>query len=150
MEDKHMKAAHAVCIEAEAFQKETSLLDFEAVMDAREGYVVVHQGNVVGVISFSDYTPGIDIRIHASVLPKYHARWITKTIAKTVFEYPFVHLGLQRLSAISFKGVTDSVGAFLEHLGFTLEGCIRKAANINNEPTDINLYGMLREECKWL
>ena len=120
---------------------------FDASLAGREGFVVVSGGKIAGCITFSDYNPDADITIHCSIHPEYHKRWLTKTIYKQVFDFPFVTLGLKRCSGYIISGCTP-IG-FHERLGFKEEGIRRQAVVINGTPRDIYLYGMLESERRW-
>ena len=62
------------------------------------------------------------------------------------FAYPFLQLDLPRVTCILDEGNGDSV-RLAQHLGFKLEGRLRRAAP---EGRDDLVFGMLREECRWI
>jgi RimJ/RimL family protein N-acetyltransferase len=73
-------------------------------------------------------------------------RWCSKGILHSIFWYPFCQLGVSRLTAIT--EVTNQHAAyFLSRLGFQQEGVIRRGFR---NGVDAIIYGMLREECRWL
>ena len=63
-----------------------------------------------------------------------------------VFAYPFLQLHCRRVTGLVR---VDNLPAqkFDEHLGFVREGLIRSACT---DGTDMILYGMLADECKFL
>lgn len=73
-------------------------------------------------------------------------RWLNKEFLFRSFAYPFLQLGCHRVTGLVR---VDNLEAqrFDEHLGFKREGLIRRGAS---DGTDIILYGMLKEECRWL
>lgn len=128
-----------------------NLYQYTANMDKREGYVLItREGKIAGCVSFSDFVPGVNIVIHCMVDPEYHKRWVTREILKTLANYVYEELGLPRMSGFSIKGRTDEAGEFLLKLGFKREGCIRQGINIKSNYYDLMLFGLLKEDCKWL
>lgn len=114
----------------------------------RTGFVILNNENkIVGSSLFSDYFVGADITIHNMVLPEYFGRWITRSIYKEVFDYPFVSLGLERCSTYIIDGFTDPKA--VERAGFTQEGIKRKLVEVDGVKRDVILYGMLKHERKW-
>lgn len=73
-------------------------------------------------------------------------RWCTRGIMAGIFWYPFGQLGVHRLTAVT-EDTNHSVKRFLCHLGFHQEGIMRRAYRSGD---DAVIYGMLREECRWL
>jgi RimJ/RimL family protein N-acetyltransferase len=83
----------------------------------------------------------IDVTV-ASVNPLWAVR---RDIIRALFAYPFLQLGCSRLGCMV---VGDGKSKKLATgLGFTLEGVLRRGYDGVN---DAQVYGMLREECKWL
>lgn len=121
---------------------------FDAVMQKREGFVLVdNEGKIAGCIVISDFYPGIDAMVHCSVLPKYHRRWLTRSIYKQVFDYIFETLGLDRCSGYIVDGMTPRW--FHERLGFKYVGCQRKLFPVNGVKKDVFIFDMLKEERRW-
>lgn len=109
------------------------------------GYYVavgVEEGNdlIAGWV-FSEYR-GCDIHLSgASTTP----RWASRSTLHALFSYPFVQLKVARLTAYTGRSMT-SVRRFLERLGFVHEGTMRQGY----VDDDIAVYGMLRDECRWI
>jgi RimJ/RimL family protein N-acetyltransferase len=72
--------------------------------------------------------------------------WCTRRVLHAIFWYPFCQLGMSRLTAIT-ETTNQSVRVFLSRLGFQQEGVMRRGFRGG---ADAAVYGMLREECRWL
>ena len=99
-------------------------------------------GELIAGVVFDHYT-GPSISMHVAATGK---RWMTKDFLWRCFAYPFIQLQCNRITGLVRA---DNIAAqkFDEHLGFKREGLLRKAAK---DGTDYIVYGMLREECRWL
>jgi len=150
MTKEHYKDIYDIAISSEPWTTGMTLEQFTAPMQKREGYVLIHKDKVIGCVSFSDYTPLSSILIHATIDTKYQGKWATKNILKQIFQYVFEILELPRLSGISIVGMSDKAGEFLLRLGFKEEGCIRKGMRLTNGYYDLKMFGMLKEECKFI
>lgn len=115
-----------------------------------EGWVVLDGERVVAVVYFDGYVPNCTILLHCVSDPEYKTRWVNRRLLHEVFDFTYGTLGLQRVSGYSVQGLTDGVGKSLVHLGFTSEGVQRKAAFIKGTHWNLELFGMLREECRWI
>lgn len=71
---------------------------------------------------------------------------ITKDFLMVVFQYAFDFCNLRRLNALVSVENQKSID-LVERLNFQREGLIRRGSD---NGTDVYLYGMLREECKWV
>jgi RimJ/RimL family protein N-acetyltransferase len=100
-------------------------------------------GKIIAGVVYNLYN-GPSICMHVAAEPG--TRWLTRDFLFRVFAYPFIQLGCNRVTGLVR---TDNMEArrFDEHLGFKQEGVIRKGAS---DGTDMILYGMLMEECRWL
>lgn len=151
LNEKHYKAVYEIAIRAEPYHSDMTFEQFSELMSEREGYVIVApSGELAGCISFSDYVPDVNIIIHCVVDEKYQKRWVTRKLLRTVADYVFGDLGLPRISSYCVVGKTDNAGEFLLRLGFKHEGTVRKGIKLGNDYFDIKLFGMLKEECRWL
>lgn len=86
--------------------------------------------------------PNIGIHVAA----REGALWCYPDILYHIFAYPFEQLGCTRVTA-PIKSTNRASIRTVEALGFTLEGTLRHAGR-NGE--DTLLYGMLKEECRWI
>jgi len=96
----------------------------------------------MAVVLYTDYT-GMDIAMHiASVSPK----WATRESLRVIFTYPFVELGVQRVSAATKQSYAHALEA-LRRVGFVREGELR---NYHEDGDSDIISGMLKEECRWI
>lgn len=123
---------------------------FQAQMAEADGFAIVNDGNVIGSVMFTNYVPKLDIIIHMVVDRKFKGRWISRSILRKLSEYVYIDLGLPRMSGFAISGKTISSQILLEKTGFKLEGVKRMACLMPDGYHDLYLYGMLRDECRWL
>lgn len=71
--------------------------------------------------------------------------WLTREYAHAIFSYPFVQLGVRRVSAFP-KASDKAVCGLLEALGFVREGTM---AHMYPDD-DAAVYGLLRESCRYV
>ena len=100
-------------------------------------------GNLIAGVVYNLYN-GPSICMHVAAVPG--KRWMTKDYLYRCFAYPFEQLNCNRVTGL-VKADNTEARRFDEHLGFVQEGIIRKGAE---DGTDMILYGMLKEECRWL
>ena len=152
LDKKHYDALFEIVRRAEPYMKNLIFEQFKQTMDTRVGYVVVRQdGRLAGCINFSDFTPRQNAVIHCFVDPEQHGRWLKQGLLRTVYDYVFNRLALPRLSGFCIPGQSDRAGEFLQRMGFRQEGYVRKGALLPDSAYyDVKLFGMLREECRWL
>jgi RimJ/RimL family protein N-acetyltransferase len=103
------------------------------------------EGNLLGGFVFYDITRtpnGGNVMLAAAG----SGPWLTRLNLRTWFEYPFNQLECHRITCIIAKSNTIS-RKIVERLGFVMEGCIRGSRDPGK---DSILYGMLRDECKWI
>lgn len=99
-------------------------------------------GEIVAACIFNLYSTS-DIAMHIASIPG--GRWMTKSYLRAVFEYPFLQLGVRRVTGY-VPAKNFAAQRFDEHIGFTLEGLMREAL----PDDDVLLYGMLKRECRWV
>lgn len=97
--------------------------------------------NIMGVVVYTNVTRGNCDMSVASNTPYF----LSRRFLDVVFHYPFITLGLPRVSAITAE---DNIKALrLNHrLGFKDEGVLR---NWFGTKAGI-VMGMLRDECRWI
>lgn len=107
------------------------------------GLGLEEDGELIAGVVFNMYT-GPSISMHVAAVPG--KRWMTKDFLWRSFAYPFLQLKCNRVTGLVRVDNLDAQ-RFDEHLGFKREGLIRRACT---DGTDMILYGMIREECRWL
>jgi RimJ/RimL family protein N-acetyltransferase len=96
---------------------------------------------VAGVI-YQNYIK-TNIEVHIATVGR---RWASREYLGEIVRYPFDQLGCERMTAlVPAKNARSQ--HFCEHFGFTWEGRMRR---ILADGDDLIVYGMLREECRWL
>jgi len=99
-------------------------------------------GQLVAGVIYNHYA-GPTICAHIGAVPG--KKWLTRSFLRAMFDYPFNQLKVRRITGLVPKR-NRAARKFDEHLGFKLEGCMRHAL----PDDDMLVYGMLREECRWL
>jgi len=79
------------------------------------------------------------------VAARSNSKWCTREFLKHAFGYPFKQLSCARVTGL-VKAGNEAARRLDEHLGFVQEGILRKGMDGN----DLILYGMLKQECKWI
>ena len=104
---------------------------------------VESNGELIAGVAFENYTK-TNISIHVAALDGRH--WLSRDFLFRVFAYPFLQLNCHRVTGLVR---VDNIKAqrLDEHLGFVREGVLRRGAT---DGTDYIIYGMLKEECRWL
>lgn len=100
-------------------------------------------GSLIAGVVYQNFTK-TDIHMHVAALDG--KRWLSKAFLGECFRYPFKQLDCARVTGL-VPGRNIDAQRFDEHLGFVLEGRVRK---ILPNGDDLVIYGMLREECRWL
>lgn len=108
------------------------------------GFVRDEDELIAGVVYnnwYYPHDPGLIEATIASTSP----RWCNRATLAVIFGYVFNQVGCRRLTATT-EAKNQPVRAFLCHLGFREEGVIRQGFPHD----DAVVYGMLRDECRWL
>lgn len=116
----------------------------DSEFDDRAAAIGLEQdGEIIASVVFDMYT-GPSICMHVAAVPG--RRWMTREYLWRCFAYPFLQLKCNRITGLVRE---DNLEAqkFDEHLGFKREGLIRRGAT---DGANIILYGMLRDECRFL
>jgi RimJ/RimL family protein N-acetyltransferase len=100
-------------------------------------------GALIAGVMYDMYTRA-NINMHVAAEETHY--WISKAYLRACFGYPFHQLRCNRITALVGQTNDKSI-RLIEHLGFKKEGVIRMA---NADGTDTILFGMLRNECRWL
>lgn len=99
-------------------------------------------GNLIMGMAYNKFS-GHDICLNVAAEP--NKRWATRPVLRAIFAYPFLQLGVRRVTALVATGNTAS-RSLVESLGWTREGLMRDAL----PGDDLIVYGMTRAECRWL
>lgn len=70
---------------------------------------------------------------------------LTRLFLRGLFFYPFLQLHCERITVLIDDNNLKSI-RLVEHVGFMREGCLRRA----RPGGDVYLYGLLKENCRWL
>lgn len=98
---------------------------------------------LIGGLIFHDYRPQQEIWWTVYSIDK---RWCNRRMLRIMFGMAFEVFGCKRISLLVNKSNTASLN-FVKKLGFQQEGMFR-AYRDNGE--DCYIFGMLKNECKWL
>lgn len=104
---------------------------------------VIRQNKLIGGLVFHEYVPA-----YKSVMVSYafdRPSWATPSVLHSVALFVFDQLGCNRLCTLTPRKNKRS-RRFVEGIGFKYEGCARKGFGAD----DAIIYGMLRQECRWL
>jgi RimJ/RimL family protein N-acetyltransferase len=71
--------------------------------------------------------------------------WLTRANLRGFFDYPFHQLGVRRVTGIIHRK-NKTARKIAEKIGFKLEGVCRRAF----ENGDAMIYGIIKEECRWI
>ena len=116
----------------------------DSKFDCPAGFGVARDGRLAaGVIfhNFDAHRGDIELTLAAD-----SPRWATKEMFQAAFAYPFLQLGCRRVTVRIQEG-NYRARKLIEGTGFKLEGLLR---NASAEGGGLLIYGMLREECRWL
>jgi RimJ/RimL family protein N-acetyltransferase len=102
---------------------------------------VWHEGEIRGAVIYHEYR-GNDIQMSCAATSK---KWLTKSVLRALFYYPFLQLKCDRVTAFVPKN-NSGTRKFLESVGFKEEGNMRRGFITD----DCIVYGMLKDECKWI
>tara|TARA_R110000803_G_scaffold22601_3_gene56065 strand:+ start:1544 stop:1969 length:426 start_codon:yes stop_codon:yes gene_type:complete len=117
-----------------------------AEYDENFSYIAfVEDGNILGVLLFSDYD-GHNIFVHLAL---DDPRCCQRRYIKLMFDYAFNQAKVSRMTAMCLNGYERNE-KLLSRTGFVKEGVVRKFFRTGSGVKDAALYGMLKEECRWV
>lgn len=97
---------------------------------------------IAGVVYHNHFPQYRNIELSvAAVSPK----WLTRPIITSLLRYPFVQLGVRRLTVVTPADRQTSVWRFLTKFGFQREGLIRKGLGTQ----DAVVWGLLASEWRF-
>lgn len=101
-------------------------------------------GCIRAVVIYNQFIPTNSIDMHIAAVDG--GRWLTRPFLSAAFRYPFIELGLRRVTA-RVAADNHRIIRFIEHLGFVREGRARLGYS---ETVDCLIYGMLKRECRYI
>lgn len=108
-----------------------------------KGIILRRDGEVIASVLYEGFN-GANVFAHIAAIPG--GRWLTREFLRAMFHYPFVQLGVQRIT-----GMTDASNwrsrVFNGHLGFKPEAILKRAGR---DGGDAVIYAMFREDCKYV
>lgn len=114
-------------------------------VESFEGAVAIgvmdDHGSPLGAVVYHEFR-GNDIQMSCA---GENAAWLSRRVLRAIFSYPFVQLKCRRVTAMT-PARNAHTRDFLERVGFRQEGVMRQGF-IDD---DCVVYGMLRDECKWI
>lgn len=105
---------------------------------------IEYDSELVGGIIWDQYRPGHMIQINLATLTPH---WCTRKILREIFDYPFNHLGVMRLQAITWRS-NKALRSLVERLGFRFEGIAYLGTEHNGQVTDAACYSILSRQCE--
>ena len=118
--------------------------DFRDPANSARAIGVVSGNKLVATCIYHHFRPNVP-DIEMTILADT-PRWCTKGAVRFLLSYPFVQLGCVRVTALIGRKNKRS-RRFVEGIGFKLEGTARRAWDGRQ---DCMVYGLLRDECRWL
>lgn len=100
-------------------------------------------GETIRAVTVFDGFSQCDCNMH--IASDGTGNWLTKEFLCRSFAYPFIQLGLRRVTGL-VPAKNENAVRFDIHLGFEYEGKCRNAL----PDDDIIVLGMLREDCRFL
>lgn len=107
----------------------------------QQGIGLERDGELVGGVLYERYSEQ-NLWAHMAGV----GNWITKSLLKAAFQYPFVQLGVRNLWG-SVDASNEKARRLDEHLGFKPHAVLEGAAK---DGGDVIIYRMTREECRFL
>lgn len=103
---------------------------------------IARNGQLSGVIVYDTFS---SVDCNMSAASDGSTQWMSRELIRAMFAYPFIQLGLRRVTAIVASRNTQSLNYSL-NMGFQVEGFCPHAM----EDDDVYILGMLREKCRFI
>ena len=100
----------------------------------------VRDGKLIAGVLYED-TNGVNVFCHIAA----EGRWANRHFLWLIFHYPFVQLGLKRITTVVEPQNKVSI-EFTKNLGFTLETTLKDS----HPAGDLHVFRMFKPECKWI
>lgn len=102
---------------------------------------LIDEERIWAAVIYTDYSR-YNICMHVAAEGR---QWMTKAFLFAVFDYPFIQLQCDRVTAfVASKNARSR--HFCERIGFKEEGRLREA----HAGDDLIAFGMLKRECRWI
>ena len=106
---------------------------------------IIEDEKILGVILFSDYD-GNNIFVHVALDTP---RACQRKVIKLMFDYIFNQAKCGRATA-TCNNSNERIKKLIEGVGFEKAGHMRTAMQIDDTYVDAAVYGMLKENCRWV
>ena len=110
--------------------------------DQQRGLVLTRDDQPIAAVVYDEYN-GSNVFMHVAAEPG--RRWLNRWFLHEAFKYPFVTLGVSRITGWVEANNVDA-RRFNEHLGFKQEAVLKHAGS---DGQDVILYVMFREDCRY-
>jgi RimJ/RimL family protein N-acetyltransferase len=117
------------------------IANFDPSEQPYEAIGLKRDGEIIAATIYNYYS-GSSVAMSFAAIPG--KRWLTRDYLNAIFRYPFVQLGVRRVTGYVATRNFASV-RFAYKLGGKLEGVMRHAL----PDDDLLVFGLLREECKY-
>jgi RimJ/RimL family protein N-acetyltransferase len=109
-------------------------------------YIAFEENNkIIGAVIFNDYD-GNNLFVHMALdNPKVYQR----KFIRLTFDYIFNKKNCGRVTGQCFEE-NKKIHKLLTSVGFKKEGVVRNIIPTDNGYKDAAIFGMLKEECKWV
>jgi RimJ/RimL family protein N-acetyltransferase len=114
-----------------------------AAVEGMKGLGLERGGELTAGVVYEGYN-GHNIWMHVAAQPG--GKWLDRQFLTACFLYPFVQLGVKRVSGY-VEARNTAARRFDEHLGFKQEAVLEGAAS---DGGDVLIYVMRREECRYV
>ena len=102
---------------------------------------VERDGKIICAAVYHNFRDG---QIEASIAASSR-RWANRSVLHALFAYPFNQVGAHRL-LVTCNEANEKAMKMNSQLGFIQEGRLRQMY----DPHDAVIWGMLKDECKWI
>lgn len=116
------------------------------IQDFKEGKsIAIMDGNeIICAVVYNNFYEASGIQMSVAALPG--RKWAYPQFLGAFFTYPFVQLGVRRVTSVVSSNNAPSRNLALR-LGFQDEGTLRKAGAHGE---DLHVMGLLKHECRYL
>ena len=106
---------------------------------------MIEDKKILGVVIFSDYD-GNNIFVHVALDTP---RACQRDTIRLMFDYAFNQAKCNRVTATCDNNYSR-IKKLIEGVGFKKEGVLKNMMKIKDAYVDAAIYGMLKEDCKWV